>query len=252
VGALSHYLETSGIPTIGISLIRLHTETIRPPRALWVPFELGRPLGRPSQPEDQRRLLRKALSLLERTDVPILEGWEAVPVEEDAGDLHGLACFVPTPAKTLRSEVMDELARLRSRLESEKAAGPGLAAGVLGIAPEEAAKLVLDFIDEVPAENPRPELPYPHVLKLAVDDLVKFYNSVGADETDSAERLREWFWRETAMGRAAGDLRARMLEHPDPTYRAVAYLVLTPFTEAERPVEVSGVMEAFPHLMPSL
>ena len=47
VGALGHYLERGGVPTTQISLIREHTERIRPPRALWVPFELGRPFGVP-------------------------------------------------------------------------------------------------------------------------------------------------------------------------------------------------------------
>jgi hypothetical protein len=42
VGALGHFLEREGIPTTGISLVREHTEKIRPPRALWVTFELGR------------------------------------------------------------------------------------------------------------------------------------------------------------------------------------------------------------------
>ncbi len=47
MGALGHFLERQGIPTTGISLVREHTEVVRPPRALWVTFELGRPLGRP-------------------------------------------------------------------------------------------------------------------------------------------------------------------------------------------------------------
>jgi hypothetical protein len=47
VGALGHYLEAEGVPTTSISLVREHTEVIRPPRALWVTFELARPLGAP-------------------------------------------------------------------------------------------------------------------------------------------------------------------------------------------------------------
>jgi hypothetical protein len=48
VSALGHYLEEEGIPTVAISLIRPQTEKTKPPRALWVPFELGRPFGPPS------------------------------------------------------------------------------------------------------------------------------------------------------------------------------------------------------------
>ena len=42
--AMSHILERQGSATSGIGLVREHTETVRPPRALRVTFELGRPL----------------------------------------------------------------------------------------------------------------------------------------------------------------------------------------------------------------
>lgn len=72
MGALGHYLEEEGIPTTQISLIREHTVFIRPPRALWVPFELGRPLGRPGDPDFQLDVLRAAFTLLESPTGPVL------------------------------------------------------------------------------------------------------------------------------------------------------------------------------------
>src|SRR4029450_2003444 len=45
VGAPGLSLEPQGPPTAAISLVREHPEVPRPPRALWVTFELGRPLG---------------------------------------------------------------------------------------------------------------------------------------------------------------------------------------------------------------
>ena len=63
MGALGHFLERQGIPTVGISLVCEHTETVRPPRALWVTFELGRPFGLPDDPPFQRRVLKAALDL---------------------------------------------------------------------------------------------------------------------------------------------------------------------------------------------
>ena len=72
MGALGHFLERQGIPTTGISLVREHTETIRPPRALWVTFELGRPMGIPGDAPFQRCVLRAALDLLARTDGPLI------------------------------------------------------------------------------------------------------------------------------------------------------------------------------------
>ena len=72
MSALGHYLEERGLATAAISLIRPQTENTKPPRALWVPFELGRPFGPPSDPAFQRRVVLAALRLLEREDGPVL------------------------------------------------------------------------------------------------------------------------------------------------------------------------------------
>jgi len=64
-------------------LIRLHSEKIKPPRALWVPFELGRPLGIPNDPAFQRRILLATLQLFEAPSGPVLEDYpEDAPIAE--------------------------------------------------------------------------------------------------------------------------------------------------------------------------
>ena len=72
MSALGHYIEEEGIATVAISLIRSQTESTKPPRALWVPFELGRPFGPPSDPAFQKHVILAALRLLEREDGPVL------------------------------------------------------------------------------------------------------------------------------------------------------------------------------------
>ena len=66
MSALGHYLEEEGIATVAIALIRPQAENTKPPRALWVPFELGRPFCPPGDPAFQRRVILAALRLLER------------------------------------------------------------------------------------------------------------------------------------------------------------------------------------------
>lgn len=66
-------MERSGIPTVSVTLMPEISRKIRVPRALSVPYRLGYPLGRPNDPEAQRNVLRAALALLERRDVPVLE-----------------------------------------------------------------------------------------------------------------------------------------------------------------------------------
>ena len=64
MSALAHYLEEEGIAAVAIALIRPQAENTRPPRALWVPFELGRPIGPPSDAAFQKRVILAALGLL--------------------------------------------------------------------------------------------------------------------------------------------------------------------------------------------
>lgn len=72
VGLLAAAIERVGITTTSISLLREVTEIIRPPRALFVPFPLGYPLGAPHDAALQHRVIAAALRLLDRKDVPVL------------------------------------------------------------------------------------------------------------------------------------------------------------------------------------
>ena len=73
VGLIERAIEYVGIATVSISLLKEITEKIKPPRALFVPFPLGYPLGEPNNPELQTQVMRAAFALLARNDVPVLE-----------------------------------------------------------------------------------------------------------------------------------------------------------------------------------
>jgi hypothetical protein len=76
VGLIQRFIEFVGITTVSISLLREITEKIRPPRALFVPFALGYPLGEPDNPELQLKIMRAAFNLLSRNDCPALETYD--------------------------------------------------------------------------------------------------------------------------------------------------------------------------------
>ncbi|HLL78454.1 MAG TPA: selenoprotein B, partial [Ktedonobacteraceae bacterium] len=69
------FIEHAGVTTVSISLLREITEKTRPPRALFVPFPLGYPLGEPDNPELQTKIIQAAFALLPRNDCPILESF---------------------------------------------------------------------------------------------------------------------------------------------------------------------------------
>jgi len=73
VGLLAGAIERENITTTSVSLLREVTSIIHPPRALFVPYPMGFPLGAPNNPVLQHQVIAAGLALLERTDVPILE-----------------------------------------------------------------------------------------------------------------------------------------------------------------------------------
>lgn len=74
-------LERRGIATVVINLLRVVAERVRPPRALFVPFRHGYPLGRPHDLEEQHRVLEAALRLLEieALSPPVLVDYQPDP-----------------------------------------------------------------------------------------------------------------------------------------------------------------------------
>jgi hypothetical protein len=75
VGLIQRAIEYAGMATVSISVLKEITEKIRPPRALFVPYPLGYPLGEPDNSELQTRIVRAAFSLLARNDFPVLESF---------------------------------------------------------------------------------------------------------------------------------------------------------------------------------
>jgi len=69
VGLIQSVIEKSGIPTVSLTMLREVTERVVPPRALFVDFPLGYPLGAPNDAQLQRRIILAAISLLSE-DVP--------------------------------------------------------------------------------------------------------------------------------------------------------------------------------------
>lgn len=65
VGLAAAELERGGIATVALQLLREVARRVRPPRALWVPFRHGSPLGAANDRAGQLEVLEAALALLE-------------------------------------------------------------------------------------------------------------------------------------------------------------------------------------------
>jgi hypothetical protein len=244
VGALAHYLEREGISTTQISLIREHTETIKPPRALWVPFALGRPLGAPGNPEFQHRVLLGALELLETQNGPLIKDFPENSPDATGGQDKGFNDWsCPVSFKNRMGEGNDlenlcadfnrEVAELRPwyDLNLKKTSRTTMVA----FSPDSASKLLGTFaIGEAP-EFPEADFSLTTALRLATQDLKAFYFEAVTARPDSSlpsiDAFNQWFWHETA---AAGILKAvkeRCLKETDESLRMTGALLLIPMDQ---------------------
>jgi hypothetical protein len=70
VSLIAAELERRGIATVCIVLLREVAEKVRPPRALFVPFRHGYPLGLPNDANTQRSVIEAAFNILEHDGEP--------------------------------------------------------------------------------------------------------------------------------------------------------------------------------------
>ncbi len=70
VGLIARVFEEHGLTTVCLTMNRDIAENVRAPRALWVHFPYGAPLGPAHQPETQLAVIREALALLESATQP--------------------------------------------------------------------------------------------------------------------------------------------------------------------------------------
>lgn len=70
MGLVARTLEKAGFPTICLTAARSITESVNPPRSVFVDMPLGYTVGRPHEPEFQRDLLRKVFKAVENMDSP--------------------------------------------------------------------------------------------------------------------------------------------------------------------------------------
>ena len=70
MGLVQRVFETRGIPTVSLSMIPDLTRAVGVPRLAGISYPVGRPLGRPHDPDGQRAVLRSLLELLATARAP--------------------------------------------------------------------------------------------------------------------------------------------------------------------------------------
>ena len=225
MSALAHFLETERLPTTGISLVREHTEAMAPPRSLWVPFPLGRPLGAAGDAAFQHRVIAAALALLERPRGPVLEDFPESAPEDDTGASWSCPVRFARAAaeQDLASAVRAELAGLAGWHDLATRRRGRTAARTSGLAIEQCLDLVIDACQAGDTDNVR-------TLKAAVEDLKTHYAEAVTARPGSppAGAIDTMLWNESVLGRLLRQLAARGSESDDATMRFFAKDSLVP------------------------
>jgi hypothetical protein len=213
--------------------VREHTAAINPPRALWVPFILGRPFGVPGDRAFQRRVLLAALRLLEAPAGPVLEDYAEDAPRPRAEEMQGVACPVSferaadssDPGAQLAREI-EELAPWHDLAAKRRAR---TTTGLSGMPMEEAARIVAAYLNSSPPPN-LDGMSAGETLKLVCDDMRAYYYEAAAAQPGNpdAQAILHWFWHDTAAGRAFLALQKICLASSDPSLQVLGGNSLVP------------------------
>lgn len=195
---LAHVLESHGLATVQLASIRNYVERMRPPRALYCEFPLGRPLGRPDDPDFQRRVLMAAFALLERPEGPVLEDFPEV-IEDEA--TQPLACALPPRYDPSLPAAVDEARALRPAYERQRSRSGRTSVGQVVDAdgvPDAVAAFVriADGVDYSAAG-------LPGTPGLSALDIKAYYEEASlalAAHVPAARQAEAWFFGETEAG----------------------------------------------------
>jgi hypothetical protein len=236
---MAHMLEERGLPTTVLALVLPQVEKTRPPRAVMLPFMLGRPLGEPNDAPFQRRVLLQALRLLERSDGPVLlenfpddnPSWYDRPDWEPAVTLPPPS--IPRAAAAWATAFHAELATVLPVWERFKSRFGRTTVGLAGQPPEAWPTFATSFLDgALPTVSLHDTSAL--ALRFLADDLKALYGeAVQADgPPPSARQIDGWFWRQTVAGQLLIALRGISLQSENNALRTVGgrFFVPAPYT----------------------
>jgi len=235
VSGLAHFFESEGIPTAIIALVREHAERMKPPRALAVPFELGRPFGAPNEPEFQMRVLRSVLDLFNCEQGPVLEDFPDQP-PGPAPDMEGWTCPINlappvqdmTDKEKLLAGFVQELDLMQPWYDEAVKAHKHATFGVSGSSAVEIAGFLVDFVTDPAMECPDDAFTISKYLKLLSNDLRSFYMQAAAARTSNFtdKQIGDWLWGETVYGATMLMIKKLCDEHENEELRTDSRLLV--------------------------
>lgn len=232
MSALAHYLEGDGLATTLVALVREHAQAMRPPRALWVPFELGRPFGAPGNAAQQLRVLRAALALLDRPGPgPLLEDFADADANPGDDPDWRFAAALDADDAIAEAHILEELWRVASEQRGFTTVG------ISGFSPREAVEFIARYFDDEPMPNPA-GMARVSRARYAIDDIKAAYLETAAQQggQPSSRQLLDWLWETTRAGTLLRNFNERAHASEDRNLR----LISGSLVPAERTIRFRG------------
>lgn len=227
---LSRVLESNGLVTVGITLVREHTEKVKPPRAVWVPYPYGRPLGHPDDVALHHRIIRTALDLYRAPDGPLLIDFDD-PAESATDDLTVPQANSAISGASTATDAAFEVTTLRPYYEQWLATHAGrTGVGVSGV-DQRRFRGAIRFLEALARGEDadlteRPDgIRREQFLRWVVDDLKAFYLEARMAQQPNAsfQEVYAWFWSETALSNVLRAVRDQLKLDNDPVLDQIAF-----------------------------
>ena len=176
---------------------------------MWVPFELGRPMGAPHEPKFQTKVLTTALNLLnsEESSPLLVDFPDDAPISSTQRNEQELwVCPVSFPAppeqgSEIQKALLAEINTLAPWYDVALTNQGRTTVGLSGLSIEDAARFLLAVADGS-KDNPISEMTFAEAIKRSVEDIKAYYLEAIAAQPSGAnsQDLYGWFWRETTAG----------------------------------------------------
>ena len=194
--------------TVALGSIRKQIESTAPPRGLWCDFPLGRPLGKPGDPEFQHRVLAAAFALLDSPEPVVAEFGESIP--DDGGEM--LACPLPPRHDPDAHPAIDEARGLRAAYDRGAEMSDGRFGAGRVVAADDIPAAIEAFI-RIADGTPWKEAGIPGLPMRVSQDIRGYYETAAiamVDHAPAAWAGARWFYDETETGKVIMAARKEM------------------------------------------
>ena len=197
---LAHVFEAAGIATVVLASMLPVAEKVAPPRALHGEFPLGRPLGRPGDPEFQHDVLARAFALLERTEGPVLESHPVV-IEETS---DAVTCRLPAAYDGGASAAVEEARGIRKAYDRIRERRGVTSVG--RVVDADGVPGAIEALEQIVAGTHFKEVALPGKNTIAVaHDIRTYYEEAAVELVDGpsadGRAIEAWFFEKTEAGK---------------------------------------------------